>query len=116
MIEVDLKNCSECSYKKYNEKKVKNYKDETAVLKSGSSQSEQSFFPLAIDDYFMAVAILTGSLKKSKVNMHSGQRICQHYTQFIAEYIENTKEEEDARECEAACIVYVHVYTRNRDS
>ena len=60
-IEVDLKE----SVFRY-ENKVNEYSEGTALLKSGSSQSEQSFFPLAIDDYFMAVAILTG--RKSEVN------------------------------------------------
>ena len=50
------------------ENKVNEYNKETAhaLLKSGSTQSQQSFFPLAIDDYFMAVAILSG--RKSEVN------------------------------------------------
>ena len=41
----------------------------TAKLKSGSTQSEQSFFPLAIDDYFMAVAILSGRDLDSEVDI-----------------------------------------------
>ena len=40
---------------------------ETKLL-SGSSVSQQSFFPLAIDDYFMAVAILSRGIKDSKDN------------------------------------------------
>ena len=31
----------------------------TIYLESGSSMSKQSFFPLAVDDYFMSVAILS---------------------------------------------------------
>ena len=34
-------------------------------LLSGSAISEQTFFPLAIDDYFMAVAILSGRFSKN---------------------------------------------------
>ena len=65
MIEVDLNN-RKCSYKNYDEKEVQEYKDGNVQLKSGSTESEQSFFPLAIDDYFMTVAILSG--RETEVN------------------------------------------------
>ena len=65
MIEVDLNN-RECSYKSLDENEVQEYEDEIAKLKFGSTESKQSFFPLAIDDYFMAVAILSG--RESEVN------------------------------------------------
>ena len=65
MIEVDLNN-RKCSYKNYDENEVQEYEGGIAELQFGSTESEQSFFPLAIDDYFMAVAILSG--RESEVN------------------------------------------------
>ena len=51
----------------YDEEEYKN----PIYLESGSSMSEQSFSPLAVDDYFMSVAILSTrfSSKETKVNM-----------------------------------------------
>ena len=46
--------------------KVDIYKQGETKLLSGSSVSQQSFFPLAIDDYFMAVAILSRGIRNSK--------------------------------------------------
>ena len=45
---------------------VANYKQGKTKLLSGSSVSQQSFFPLAVDDYFMAVAILTRGIRNLK--------------------------------------------------
>ena len=45
-----------------NESEVNNYKHQSTKLLSGSTKSKQSFFPLAVDDYFMAVAILCKEL------------------------------------------------------
>ena len=81
VIIVDLDKCNYSYNNKYDENTVKVYEGNTAQLKSGSTQLSQSFFPLAIDDYFMAVAILSGS---PKVIMQSGHSIymrsCQHYS------------------------------------
>ena len=51
----------------YNEEEYK----KPIYLQSGSSESKQSFFPLAVDDYFMSVAILSKrfSSEEPKVNM-----------------------------------------------
>ena len=67
MIEVDLNN-RKCSYKSYDENEVQAYKGArgTAKLQSGPIKSKQSFFPLAIDDYFMTVTILSG--RETEVN------------------------------------------------
>ena len=67
VIIVDLDECKGCNSYDENAVTVQEYEKGTALLKSGSTQSDQSFFPLAIDDYFMAVAILSGSSTESKV-------------------------------------------------
>ena len=41
---------------------VDKYRDKSTPLLSGSEESKQSFFPLAVDDYFMTVAILSQTL------------------------------------------------------
>jgi dCMP deaminase len=75
LVVVNLKDV-ECCLQKYDEGVIEKFEG-IALLKSGSSQSEQSFFPLAIDDYFMTVAILTGTmsqiaLKKEKEKPERG--------------------------------------------
>ena len=67
VILVNLDKCK-CYVSSYSKITVDAYAG-TAQLQSGSSQSKQSFFPLAIDDYFMAVAILTGRDLESKVDI-----------------------------------------------
>ena len=38
---------------------VNNYEGKSTQLLSGSQESVQTFFPLAVDDYFMSVAIMS---------------------------------------------------------
>ena len=38
---------------------VNNYAGKSTQLLSGSQESVQTFFPLAVDDYFMSVAIMS---------------------------------------------------------
>ena len=66
---MNLNECKSSYHNNYDENEVKKYEKGITQLKSGSTESNQSFFPLAIDDYFMAVAILSGCSTESKVTM-----------------------------------------------
>ena len=66
---MNLNKCEGSYHNNYDENEVKKYEKGITQLKSGSTESDQSFFPLAIDDYFMAVAILSGSSTESQVTI-----------------------------------------------
>ena len=64
-ITVDLHGLT--ATKGQDEETYKKHKEETVQLSSGSVESDQHFFPLAVDDYFMSIAILSKKLKHETV-------------------------------------------------
>jgi hypothetical protein len=62
-IVVDLHNCST------RDSNTGECFEGDVQLESGSLSSEQKIFPLAVDDYFMAVALLSQRLSKQQVYM-----------------------------------------------
>ena len=63
-IIVDLHNLNAT---KYQDKEKYDEHQGTVQLSSGSVKSDQKFSPLAVDDYFMSIAILSKKLKPETV-------------------------------------------------
>ena len=76
---MDLHNCNTRDYNDIGE-----LFEGEVQLESGSLSSKQKIFPLAVDDYFMAVALLSQRLSDQKVYTEGAFSIYKHLALALA--------------------------------